>query len=136
MGFGGAYDAAQADVDLTEVDYPREFRSAETTFHQRKECLHLFRSPSTLETYQAFLMPFLDDSTINLVEHLAIENRRLEVGISNDEHEFMLIKCGWSVARYIKSMDDDTKAHMRDTGQFDELGGFQSVQTWSTRFAG
>ena len=131
--FGGAFDAAHDDV---EADYPREYRSTETTFHHCKECLHLFRSESTLETYQAFLMPFLDDATINLVEHLAIENRRLEVGISNDEHEFVLIKCGWSLRRYFKSMDEDTLAHMRDTGQFDEMGGLQLVQMWSTRFAG
>eukprot|EP00936_MAST-01D_sp_MAST-1D-sp1_P002311 g2311.t1 len=132
-GFGRNFDAVIEDVDR---DHPREYRSTETTFHHRKECLHLYRSESTLETYQAFLMPFLDDSTINLVEHYAIENRRLEVGISNDEHELVLIRCGWSMARYFKSMDEDTRAHMRETGQFDEMGAFLSVQTWSTRFAG
>eukprot|EP00937_MAST-01D_sp_MAST-1D-sp2_P006809 g6809.t1 len=118
-----------------DMDYAREFHSDAHTFHNRKASLMLYRNDVTLEKYQGFLLPILEDHRINLVEHLAMEERRLELGVSADEHEYCLIRGGWSVRRYLKSLDEETCQHLRDSEQLDEAGQVSSMQTWTTRFA-
>ena len=82
----------------------------------------VYRSDRTLECYLAFLQPLLEDCFITLEKLLAIEEQRLELGISRAEHELALLASGWNAGRFLKSLDAEACLHMRQSGQIDELG--------------
>jgi len=82
----------------------------------------VYRSDRTLEHYLAFLQPLLEDCVITLDKLLTIEGQRLEHGISQAEHELVLLASHWSAGRFLKSLDADAYLHMRQSGQIDELG--------------
>ena len=82
----------------------------------------VYRSDRTLEHYLAFLQPLLEDCVITLDKLLTIERQRLEHGISQAEHELVLLASHWNAGRFLKSLDADAYLHMRQSGQIDEQG--------------
>eukprot|EP00937_MAST-01D_sp_MAST-1D-sp2_P007108 g7108.t1 len=106
-------------------DCAREFYCDEHSFSARKRSLWLFRCAATLEEYQGFLLPQLADADgggLGLVQLLAMEERRLELGINEDEHELCLIGTGWTIARFHRALDEEAWAHMAASGQVDAEG--------------